>query len=278
MIRIEGNRCIVPGIGNLAVPDLKARAEALDLPPAEPHGLADLGKNALNLPDMDLALSGILGRDSAWNRPRRAGAYDGIVAVVLDQALPAITKVRKVDPNLKEPVRVQRIQEAVREVWEPLTKGLREVVAEAQKAVSWAERIHAEAFTPAEDADLHLLEMRDREARDVLRGMNQAELVGVIMRAAEAGRLDVFRVLENDPLGLLSLPGDVAERAKGLALDRAGLGWVSVALEDAREDAAHVQALCETLRGQLVNAVARPPFNVEVKLPYNLAGMGWPLN
>jgi len=246
----SNGRAIAQGVGNIPVPDLTERKKAMGNP-AESHNIVNLG-NAIGLNDLDVRMRPMLARDTAFTRQRRGRFYDQLLSVAVNPLGGAIAKARKIGANndLKDEVRAKRVAEALEEAWPETERRLAAIEDESRKAVQLAEAVYRVAWTLPEDTDMNLQELRDREVRDVLRGMDKTERLSVVMEAAKDGRLDLFRQLEADPMGQLgaSLPNDTLDRAKALALDKAGLSWVQVMRDDAKADQEHIAVMVQLLK------------------------------
>ena len=244
----ENGRATVPGVGNLPIQNLTARELDMDTPPEQPHPIRNIG-NILGLGGLDVRLNALLARDTAYSVPRRDRAYNSLLEMAVNDLGPAISKAKKIGSNtdLKDEIRAQRVAEAVAEPWPDVEKRVAEIQREADKAVDLAEAIYRAAWTLPDETDLNLQELRDREVRDILRGMDATQRLLAVMDAARSGRLDLFRQLEADPMGQLAevFPSDSLKRAKALALDNAGLGWVQVMRDDAEADREHIAAVIQ---------------------------------
>ncbi|MFW5487349.1 MAG: hypothetical protein ACNI3A_02835 [Desulfovibrio sp.] len=251
MIMINENGLAkVPGVGNLPIPNLSPRELDMEQP-AEPHGLGNIG-NALGLPRLDMRLKSILSRDNAHSIKSRSRHYDRIAKIAIDPLGTAIANARRIAKNtdLKDEIRARRAAEAIEGAWPEAQKELDAIQGELSKAVNFAEAVYREVWTRPEDTDPHLQELRDREVRDVLRSMEDNKRIVAIMDAARAGRLDLFRILEADPLGQLatSFPSDTMDRARALVLDKAGFGWGQALRDDAKADSEHLAAMVRLLK------------------------------
>lgn len=250
MITVKNGNATVSRVGLVPVPDAKFREDAMGQPPA-PHNIEKLG-NALGVRRLEAALEQVLGRDNDWTRCRRGEAYQRVFETAVGQLSKPIDEARRIAANqdLKDEIRAQRVAETIAAAWPKAEAELAKAADAVGEVVDFSERVLAEAWTLPDDTDHHLEELRSREVRDALRGMDEQQRVGAVLRAAQAGQLDLFRRLEADPLAALpaSLPAEVLPRAKAMALESAGLGWVGDMVADAHADAEHINALVATFR------------------------------
>lgn len=256
MITIQNGRANVPNVGNFAVIDMAARAEALETRPDADHAIHRIG-NALGCNGLDVRLRSLLGRDNAHTAPRRSQVYDRLVEVAIMKVGQSVNKAKKLKANtdLRPEIVAKRVKEALAEGWASSEEELGKIKEDLARPVELAEAVYREAWTlpKGEDFDPMLQELQDQEVRNLFRGMAQPEQIKIISEQSRNGNVLFFRILESDPLNMIvpSLPPETWTRYKAQALEAAGLGWVEAMRQDAYADQTHVNALVEIFKGGL---------------------------
>lgn len=243
MITIENDRVVIQGFGSVPVLDEHDRRIKQVQAVVEDHPLFTLGEAVGLAPEparaLNLRLRSVVERESVWARESLEPTYNEIVAAMRGSDIGA--KVREAEnisgnKDLRPEVARERANAAYAEAVESVHGALERIVAKrADRLANWETAIiQALKPEPAEGHGIVVRELRCREVREHLAGLDVGSRFGVLLEAARAGRVESLAAVMDHPLSIDLLEDGQLPRLQREALEHLGGGFLLLRLEDER--------------------------------------------
>lgn len=244
--------------GVYQIPDMAARAQKRAAKVVGPHILESVTATWA-VPKVPMRLAEVLARDSAYRRECLAARHEKLAVALgserLGSKIPtALGWISGVKPG--------RVSEMVQEHAIPCVQALRRCFDESMADIIAgrlvvARRMLKDAMapeTPKNAAQASVQALRAMETRSRVAALPEIERIKLVSDLGEKGQLAVLSWLQDDPLGVSVVPGDVMKNAVHTAIEVNDGHFLLAACEDAEEEVRDMGLACDLMFDGVIGA------------------------
>jgi len=219
MIRIEGNKAIITGVGNVPVFDVEAAEKQAQLWPSDVHEI-NYARAICKLPDIGPAK--ISDDDNLLEREYLAPMYDafadGLSRLPWAARLLEAGKLAQ-DPAFVERARVEKVDALLSPLWQSVEQLAETALQKSEKALAHAEILVRGITLPEAGGDLVLLHLKAVEVRGLFAATPIEKRNRLLMEIAGAGDMDALSALVDAPAWMTGMADSDRRTARHLATE-----------------------------------------------------------